>query len=132
LLIVPDEANGLIDPRLPRPTTALWRAVRLAPVDPAPPRRRHVRRNIAVAVDMPHRKSVIACFRWSPRRWWQVVKSPRCRIARCAQDDPALDLARALLQEAKGDNAGHWQVMIVLECHATGCCTRAPPPAPWN
>ncbi len=104
----PDEANGLIDPRLPAADDiALWRAVRLAQLDPgSAPAAAMFAATLPLLLTYPPeiRDRLLPLVAETLVAGGEIA--PAAALLDARKDDPALDLARALLQEAKGDSAG--------------------------
>ena len=104
----PDEANGLIDPRLPAADDiALWRAVRLAQLDPgSAPAAAMFAATLPLLLTYPPeiRDRLLPLVAETLVAGGEIA--PAAALLDARKDDPALDLARAMLQEAKGDSAG--------------------------
>ena len=104
----PDEAEGLADPRLSAADdVTLWRAVRLAQLHDG---------SVAAAAMFAATMPLLLAYPAEMRdRLLPLVAEtlvaggetgPAAALLDARKDDAALDLARAMLQEAKGDTAG--------------------------
>ena len=106
----PDEANGLIDPRLPATDDiALWRAVRLAQLSPgSAPAAAMFAVTLPLLLTYPSeiRDRLLPLAAETLVAGGEIATAAALLDAR--KDDAALDLARAMLQEAKGDSA--WSI----------------------
>ena len=104
----PDEANGLVDPRLPATDDiALWRAVRLAQLSPgSAPAAAMFAATLPLLLTYPSemRDRLLPLAAETLVAGGEIATAAALLDAR--KDDAALDLARAMLQEAKGDSPG--------------------------
>ena len=104
----PDEANGLVDPRLPATDDiALWRAVRLAQLSPgSAPAAAMFAVTLPLLLTYPSeiRDRLLPLAAETLVAAGEITTAAALLDAR--KDDAALDLARAMLQEAKGDSPG--------------------------
>jgi hypothetical protein len=104
----PDETDGLVDPRLPpADDIELWRAVRLAQLqDGSAPAAAMFAATLPLMLAYPPevRDRVLPLAAETLVAGGEIAAAEALLQAR--KDDAALDLARAMLQQAQGDNAG--------------------------
>ncbi len=104
----PDETDGLADPRLPpADDIVLWRAVRLAQLqDGSAPAAAMFAATLPLVLAYPPevRDRILPLAAETLVAGGEIA--PAEALLQARKDDATLDLARAMLQEARGDNAG--------------------------